>query len=365
MSTRAVAARLPKRLSVSHTTIAGYENGTSMPPVDVLGALATLYQRTINWFLEDRTGLSEFRYQNLKSGARLTEKRHFEAVAGRWVDAYVSLESHLKADLHQTAADVPEEWEAGPRHLAGLVRQSLGIGETQPIQSTMSLLEAFAVRVIELRTELPTDGVAAQHDGSIVLIVNPNTSNERLRMNAVQELARVLYSNCGKQFGWTESVVERQAYDFASSLLLPDSQLEAAFRGQSFLRLIEFKERFGISLAAMIHRAETSRIIRSTTARWLWSEMSHRGWRKEEPGYVWRDRALRFETLMESAIQSKTLTWGAAENVTGIREDELKSRLASATEYGNAQQREKDGDEDDVRILKLAFGNGKPSLMAE
>ena len=43
LSTRAVAAKLPRRFSVSHATIASYENGTTVPPVDLLGALADFY----------------------------------------------------------------------------------------------------------------------------------------------------------------------------------------------------------------------------------------------------------------------------------------------------------------------------------
>ena len=42
LSTRAVCAKLPRRLKVSHTTLASYENGTTMPPTDVLAALAAL-----------------------------------------------------------------------------------------------------------------------------------------------------------------------------------------------------------------------------------------------------------------------------------------------------------------------------------
>jgi transcriptional regulator with XRE-family HTH domain len=83
LSTRAVAQRLPRKLAVSHTTIASYENGLTMPPVDVLAALADIYSRPLNWFLENRTTLDSFRYRNLPSKVRLTDKRLFEATAGK------------------------------------------------------------------------------------------------------------------------------------------------------------------------------------------------------------------------------------------------------------------------------------------
>jgi hypothetical protein len=84
-------------------------------------------------------------------------------------------------------------------------------------------------------------------------------------------------------------------------------------------------------------------------------EMSKRGWRHNEPGYVWRDRAIRFETLMESALHSGLLTWSNAENITGIREDELRKRIVDVTDYRNVPTREKEDEKDDVRILKLTM----------
>ena len=52
MSTRAVAAMFSRRFPISHATIANYESGRSTPPLDILAALAELYDRPLNWFLE-------------------------------------------------------------------------------------------------------------------------------------------------------------------------------------------------------------------------------------------------------------------------------------------------------------------------
>lgn len=52
MSTRSVAAKMAARFPISHATIANYESGRSVPPMDVLATLAQLYERPINWFLE-------------------------------------------------------------------------------------------------------------------------------------------------------------------------------------------------------------------------------------------------------------------------------------------------------------------------
>jgi Zn-dependent peptidase ImmA (M78 family) len=161
--------------------------------------------------------------------------------------------------------------------------------------------------------------------------LNPETSNDRVRITAAYELAHILYGDAAVD---GTSQFEQTAYAFASSLLLPESQLRAAFDGNSFLKLIQYKERFGISLSAMIYMAEKSRIVPTTTSRWLWKEMGRRGWRQKEPGFVWRDRAITFEMMLECAVQGRTMTWADAERVTGICESELRDRLFRVTANG-------------------------------
>src|SRR6266852_3761738 len=73
MSTRRVAAKLGGRFTISHATIANYESGRSVPPMDILAALAGVYDRPINWFLERGRSLTGVKYRNLKSRVRITD----------------------------------------------------------------------------------------------------------------------------------------------------------------------------------------------------------------------------------------------------------------------------------------------------
>jgi Zn-dependent peptidase ImmA (M78 family) len=349
LSIRAVADRLPKRAAVSYVTIASYEKGESVPPVNVLAALADLYGRTLNWFLGDRDALDGFRYRNIKSGVGVLEKKKFEATAAKWVDADLNLERHLRQPLVRRIGEISASSTIPAETLAAVVRAELDIKDDAPIPNMVDVLETCAVRVLELRTSLPIDGAAAKRGNHFVLVLNPDVKGDRLRMNSAHELAHVLYDDCKNELRWSDNAVEKRAHDFASSLLLPASQLRKAFEGKSFLRLVQFRERFGISLSAMIYRAEKHKIIPSTTARRLWTEMAKRGWRREEPGYVWKDRAIRFETLLDSAIQTRAMTWEEAESVTGIRQEQLRERLdevfrgngtqSASTEVGGTEAR--------------------------
>ena len=117
------------------------------------------------------------------------------------------------------------------------------------------------------------DGAVVRHGDEYFVVLNPESASDRLRFNAAHEVAHLLYDKSNVYRSASDSAVEKRTYAFAIELLLPYSQLSAAFDGRSFLKLIAYKERFGISLAAMIFRAEQLRIINTTASRWLWTEM--------------------------------------------------------------------------------------------
>lgn len=350
MSTRAVAGKLPKRLAVSHTSIAKYENGEAMPPIDVLGALADIYKRPINWFLESRECLSGFRYRNLPSRVSIGEQRQFEAVASKWTDAYLNLDRHLGQERKTSPIEAGEN--ASPQHLAEIVRKHcLDLDDDEPIHSVVKVLESFSAWALEIEAEFGIDGAAARHGDDLIVMFNPKVAGERMKMAAAHELAYILFAECKCFPKAGEREIEKQAYAFAASLLLPPSQLKEAFQGKTFHKLIDFKERFGVSLVAMIYMAEQTGVINTTTSRWLWSEIAKRGWRHQEPGFVRRDRAVQFETMLESAIQTKTITWLDAERITGVREDELRQRLADSMLLGKPDTK---GSESNPDLLSLA-----------
>jgi Zn-dependent peptidase ImmA (M78 family) len=326
MSTRTVAAKLGMRFSISHATIANYESGRSAPPTDILAALAAVYDRPLNWFLERGRTLSGIRYRNLKSRVRITDLHRFEADTQRWIDAYVTLESRLKKPLKPSITDLRVPAELRPNELARLVRRALKLKDDEPVPSVVDVLEKFGLRVMENATELRIDGLAARYEGDYVIILNPGVSNDRSRLNAAHELAHVLLGDCDKD--QTESKeTEQRAFEFGSLLLLPNAQLKRAFEGQSMVRLVRFKERFGISLAAMVYRAEKLGFITKGAAKTLWIEFARRGWKTNEPGNVRPDRATRFEQLIDEVLSSGYMSLKEVADLAGVRPEAIRQRL--------------------------------------
>ena len=355
-STRTVAEALQPSVKVSHATIGNYERDATTPPADVLAALAALYDRTPNWFLGDVPVLSGVRYRNLKSKVGVRDRQQLEGACQRWLDAYVAIERHLDRPLEN------ERWE----HLTGLelkadtpdqaasqLRNTLSLKEEDPFPSVIDVLEGIGVRVIDAETDLAVDGIAGRLGDEHAVVLNGDVSNDRSRMNAAHELAHVLFDDCHEDDGECEKETEKAAFEFASHLLITTPMLEQAFRGKSMVRLLQFKERYGLSLAAMVYRAGADGILSERYTKRLWIEFSRRGWRRKEPGSVRADRPIRFETLIDSAIAEQDISLHSLADVGGVRTEELRRRLSRA--MGFDQETGHGGDDTtDTRGLRLA-----------
>lgn len=325
-STRVIADRLAQRVKVSHATIANYEAGRSQPTMDVLAAMSVVYGRPLNWFLSRSLTLRHIRYRNRKSRVKQTELARYEAHAIKWLEAYRALEETLKEPLKRDLADFRFEPTESGKAAANRLRKRLNLADDQKVTSVADLLERLGVRAIELPTDLALDGFAASTDGEYAVVLNSTVSSDRARLNAAHEVAHVLAGDCDSDDIDNSGPHEKRAFEFASHLLLTDEMLREALKSRSMVSLVQFKERFGISVAAMIFRGKESGHLSESLAKRIWIEIARRGWKDNEPGHVAEDRAVRFERLLDSALLEERLTLDQAASLTGVRTDELRER---------------------------------------
>src|SRR5258708_35171322 len=93
------------------------------------------------------------------------------------------------------------------------------------------------------------------------------------------------------------------------------------------VRLVNLKEQFVISLAAMVYRADKLGFITKSEAKWLWIEFARRGWKSNEPGLVRPDRATRFEQLIDELLVSGRMSLKEVADLAGVRPDAIRERL--------------------------------------
>lgn len=351
-STRAVSERLPEPLRVSHATLTNYESGRSQPTVELLSVLAKVYDRPLGWFFSDALTLSGVRYRNRKSRVRQSDLARYEAHAVKWVQAYRLLERSVDRPLEGDLQNFRIQPEESGAAAAARLREQMDLAPDRRIGSVSELLDRLAIRAVELPTGLAIDGFAARAGEEYVVILNSTVPSDRARLNAAHEIGHVLAGDCDGDDIDNHGPNERRAFDFASHLLLTDEMLKRAFRDLSMVALVQFKERFGISVGAMIYRAQQSGLISERLAKQIWIQINKRGWKQNEPGHVAEDRAVRFERLLDSAILEERLTLEQAAELIGVRVQELRERHEWALGIA-AWQPGRGGDDEDRPTLRL------------
>lgn len=340
LSTRVIARRLSEQgLPISHATVHNYEAGNTLPSMEVVRALARIYSRSVDWFFAAGPTLRGIRYRCLKS-VTVGAKKQYEGEALAWLTVYRHVEGLL--ERQRKARRITIQSTDSGRAVAEKIRRKLGF-EDYPIPSISRLLEEFGIHVIQVATTERIDGFAAWLDDSPAVVLNSNLPNDRIHLNAAHELAHHLFSDCRGSADLSPDDIEKRAFECASHLLIPESALERAFELKSMVRLIQYKERYGISLAAMIYRARESRILDRKLYEWLWRQFSRLGWRKHEPGKVAPDRPVRMEALIDAAVNTKKVTYADIACLAGVDERAVRQRVLQAV-GGMVQDEEEESD---------------------
>lgn len=330
MSARVVSGKLQAAgFRVSHATVCNYETGKATPSWEILTALCNVYGLSTDWLLGEGSLLTGIRYRCLKS-VGVGEKRVYEGEALRWFQAYLAAEDALKMPLKSILPRFRVLPHETGKHVAQRVRKLFQYGN-HPVPSVVRQLEEFGVRVIHLATSSRIDEFAGYLGDNPVVVVNPSLSNDRIRFNVAHALGHHLFKDCCTEGGCQgQRELETRAHEFASHLLIPEEMLAAAFELKSMVRLVEYKERFGISLAAMIYRARKASLLPQSLYVNLWKEFGRLGWRQEEPGYVTPDRPMRMEALFDAAVRQNKMTYRDIAQLAGVSETDVRVRVMRA-----------------------------------
>jgi Zn-dependent peptidase ImmA (M78 family) len=325
---RAVEKLKTQGITISHSTLANYERGLTSPSKEILCGLSTIYNRSIEWFRGSGYLLEGIRYRALKS-VTVRDKTLYSNEATKWLNLYHYLESLLKQPLKPTIKIPQEDRSISGKELAHKVRDACDL-DSHPLPSAIRLLEKFGVRVIQLSTDARIDAFAARFGGARVIVLNAALSADRMRLTSLHELAHHLYEDCLTGTRLSDNEIEKRAFEFASHVLIPSDILEVAFSYKSMVRLVEYKELYGISLAAMIYRGRKERLITQRTYQKIWKQFSRLGFRQDEPGSVTPDRPIRLEALIDFVTTNNKMTFNDIASRINKEESDVRRRVVVA-----------------------------------
>ena len=297
----------------SSTSVSRWEKGTQFPEQDALLHLAKAMNLPVSFFVKPllAAGNSPQFFRSMaaitkgargKGSARLRWGQEISLLLQEVVDFPASnvldyglnhdFKSFEDSEIENVAARCRAQW-------------NLGNG---PISDVHLLLENNGIVVIHDEIEVATmDGLSEwcnQDDRGYIYIAIDKPSAVRCRFSAAHELAHlVLHRHIDKTaLSKTEefSLIESQANRFAAAFLLPSDTFSSELKSPSLSSMLSLKERWKVSIAAMIVRCKQLHIIDEAYANQLWKHYSSRGWRKAEP--LDEDIVFEYPRLLQRSI---------------------------------------------------------------
>ncbi len=275
---------------VTKQALSKYEQGKANPQPRVLTKLsAALGVKAAHLFSEPRISVEFVAYRKCSKLPK-KEQTKVENFIKQELEERVRLQELLKPtngsklpvhtfqiksaeDAEKCALDLRKQWSLG----------------TDPIANVTAVLEAHLVHVFSIEASEGFEGLSAivsndaKQTVAAAVVTRQNIYGDRQRLNLTHELAHLVL-DVPADFGDEE----KAAFRFAGAFLAPEEALRREIGAkrttigkQEFLLM---KQRFGISMGALIFRLRDLDIISEHDYRRSWIYFNKEGWRKKEPG---------------------------------------------------------------------------------
>ena len=274
-------------------TISMYENGKSTPiDISVIMNLSRVLNFPPQFFTDQSVKLSS---GSTYFRALLTTNKKYRNQQEQKMEFVAALYSFIQEYVDFPELNLPEiPCDVSPEEAAGILRKHWGLGD-RPISNLIYTVEENGIIVTSFKTE--TDDVDAfskmiEIEGEQRYFIgysSNKTSAARVHFDVAHELGHICLH------GWSEDVEslskeefkerEEQAHRFAAAFLLPESTFrrDVIAGPYSLPYYKQLKQKWKVSMAAMIRRAYTLNIISADDYQMLVRTMQRRSIWKNEP----------------------------------------------------------------------------------
>jgi Zn-dependent peptidase ImmA (M78 family)/transcriptional regulator with XRE-family HTH domain len=286
---------LGELISRMSSNVSRWESGGQLPEPEAVDALGRALNLPVAFFVRPppvhgdgsrffRSMASTTQMLRRRARARLRWAQDISLALQEWVDLPAVDVPQLDASDYREIRDEDIEKIA----LACRSRWGLGAG---PISDVLLVLENAGICVIKEEIGSATmDGLSNWSDADArpyILIAADKDTCARSRLDAAHELGHLVLHRKLREKTLSDAAafkeIERQAFQFAGALLLPAETFAAEIWSPALNTFLVIKERWKVSIGAMIKRCETLGLMTEEYERRLWKHYSARGWRKVEP----------------------------------------------------------------------------------
>lgn len=307
---------LARLIKLSPAAITQIENGGMKPSAQVIARVAVALAFPVSFFAAEpgspiATTSRPF-FRSLRS-ARQVDLEQAAAYAGLIHELVRYMERHvILPDVH--FPDYTIDRNAGKdviEKIAGQLRREWGI-ESGPMPHVVRYVElngGVVVRRLIGKREL--DAFSCWYDRRPVVMLSSDKHDiARQRFDAAHEIGH-LVMHADAEPG--THLTEHQAHSFAAAFLMPADEIADELpRRLDWPRFGHLKQKWGVSLAALLFRARELGTLSETTYRRAMVKYNQLGWRHSEPFELDFDEAPSIlpravEVLRESGIEAAAL----------------------------------------------------------
>ncbi len=318
------AVTLAELLGVTRAAVSLWETGNASPHPDIMHKIADKLKLPVPFFLMpfSETKLDTVFHRSMSSAtkaARLRGERRYE-----WLSKIIV--SYLREFVDFPRVNLPcFELSVEPKNLpeseieaiALNVRRFWGLGDG-PISNVILLLEnngALVTRIELGASTLDAFSAWCSSDSTPYIVLGTEKSSAvRSRFDAAHELAHLVLHRYLDRTSLNNAsdfrLIEDQANRFASAFLVPNTAFAEDLYASNLDILRALKDKWRVSIAMMIKRADDLGFLSKQRARRMWVNYNRRGWRRQEPMddelEVEQPRVLRraFELLLGEGVQA-------------------------------------------------------------
>lgn len=308
---RGLALRaLAGAVGVSHTTLSKYERGESTPDSATLIRLARALDYGLDFFLRPNL-VGEIRpaYRKKDGLSRKEAGRIIEEIRD-WLERYLEAEKIRGEDPHFA---FPEGFPRRVRSFEDVEQAALDLRAAweiglDPLDDLTGHLEDRGVRVGLIRATDDFTACAFEADvngGLPVVVTNERGPGDRQRFSLAHELGHLMLDVAESKA--ERFTAERACHRFAGAFLAPrPALLEDVGEHRKHLSPVELfllKQKYGMSMGALVHRAHALGIIPDAEKKRLYDDLDSLGWKAEEPDHpVPVEVPTRFRLLVLQAL---------------------------------------------------------------
>lgn len=314
---------LSNKTGITKQALSLYENETIRPEISKLVAIAQALDFPIEYFMsldnfQVKTESTYFRsLLSTPKIARTAQSVRVEFIAKIYeilID-YVDFPDRNFPDIAFSGRNAfsecaDEEETSEIESIATQCRKFWGLG-FGPIVNLQKTVESNGIIITSLFTDKDEIDAFSQRtiingNSVYIIVLNSTKNNVRTRFDIAHELGHIFLHP------WSENIEElsrqefkereSQANKFAGAFLLPRESFgnDVSHYPTKLEYYLHLKEKWNVSIQAMIYRAHQLKIISTTQYQYLMRQISKRGWRSCEP----YDRPFDIEkTLLQEAIE--------------------------------------------------------------